>query len=258
MGIVKTVTNTIKNWWIPALVGAIFVLVGVTTFANPTDSFQGLALVFSLSFILVGIAEIVFAFSNREELEGWGWLLALGILTLLVGIMLTQNQNVSEQVLPFYISFLLLFRSIMGISQALDLRAQGVLDWGTVMLVSVLAMILSFIMLFNPPLASVSLVFWVGSIFILIGIVSLVIGFRLRRIKRTPQRLERKAKKAVKNVGENINNAVDDATEKASDLVEDASDAVQNAASRASDAIDDAADNLKDSIKNFGKNKGDS
>ncbi len=213
---------------------------------------------FSLSFILVGIAEIVFAFSNREEMQGWGWLLTLGIMTLLVGIMLTQNQAVSQEVLPFYISFLLLFRSIMGISTAIDLRQNGILDWGTVMLVSVLAMILSFIMLFNPRLAAVSIVFWTGAIFLLLGIVSIIFGFRLRKIKRTPQRLERQAKNAINELGDSISDTVDDVTDRASEMVDDVSDAVQNAAGKAADALDDAADNVKGAIKNFGKNKGDS
>ncbi len=251
MGIIKTITNTVKNWWIPALVGAIFVLVGVTTFANPSDSFSGLSLVFSLSFIVVGIAEVVFAFSNREELEGWGWLLTLGIMTLLVGVMLTQNQNVSAQVLPFYISFLLLFRSIMGISTALDLRSYGILDWGTVMLVSVLAMILSFIMLFNPQLAAVSIVFWTGSVFLLLGIVSIIFGFRLRKIKRTPQRLERKAKNAVEDLKENVSDTVNDLRDNVADVAENVSDNIK-------DAVDNAADNVKDTFKNIRNPKGDS
>ncbi len=248
MGIVKTITNTIKYWWVPALVGVIFVLVGVTTFANPSDSFQGLALVFSISFIITGLAESVFAFSNRETLEGWGWLLTLGVMTLLVGLMLTQNQNVSQEVLPFYISFLLLFRSIMGISKAIDLRSYGVLDWGTVMLISVLAMILSFILLFNPRLAAVSLVFWTGSIFLLIGIVSIIFGLRLRRLKRTPQRLERKAKHAMKDLRDNLSNKVDELREDVSDTVDNitdkASDAVDSLKDRASDIADDVSDAL--------------
>ncbi len=238
--IIETVSNTIKNWWIPALVGAIFVLVGVTTFAQPNDSFQGLSLVFSISFIVVGVLEIFFAFSNRESMEGWGWMLALGILTLLVGIMLTRNQEVSQTVLPIYVSFLILFRSIIGISTALDLKSVGEIEWGTVMLVSVLAMILSFIMLFNPELAAVSIVFWTGAIFLLIGIVSIVLGLRLRRIKRTPQRLQRQAKRAVNDLKDNV------------------SDTVDNIRDNVGDAVDDAADSVKGAINNFGKKKGDS
>ncbi len=238
--IIETVTNTIKNWWVPVLVGAIFILVGVTTFAQPNESFLGLALVFSISFIIIGVMEIFFSFSNREVIEGWGWLLALGILTLLVGIMLTQNQEVAQTTLPIYISFLLLFRSIMGISTSLDLKSYGILDWGTVMLISVLAMILSFIMLFNPQLAAVSIVFWTGAVFLLIGIASVIFGFRLRKIKRTPQRLKRKATNAVNNAKEEV------------------SDAVSNARDKVSGAIDNAKKNINDAGENLRNQAGDS
>ncbi len=253
--IIETVQNTIKNWWIPALVGVIFVLVGITTFGTPNEAFQGLSLVFSISFIVIGVLEIFFAFSNRETMEGWGWLLTLGILTLMVGILLTRNQEVAQTTLPIYVSFLILFRSILGISTAIDLKSAGDLEWGTIMLVSVLAMILSFIMLFNPELAAVSIVFWTGAIFLLVGIVSIVFGLRLRRIKRTPQRLQRQARNAVNDIRNKAADMVDDVRDGAQDAVDNVRDTAKNIADNVSDAVDNAADNIKDAAKNLGKNK---
>jgi len=35
---------------------------------------------FSWSFIVSGILEIIFALQNKNEVDGWGWYLTVGIL----------------------------------------------------------------------------------------------------------------------------------------------------------------------------------
>ncbi len=225
--VIESVSNTIKNWWIPALVGVLFIVIGISVFANPNEGFLGLSLVFSISLLVIGILEVIFSISNRKTMEGWVWLLTLGILTTIIGVLLLQNPDVSNALFPFYISFLLLFRSLMGISTALDLKSQGVLEWGTVMLISVLASILSMLMIFNPNFAGVTIVFWTAIVFILLGIFTLIFAFRLRRIKRTPQRIERDVKKGVKNAQKDIQKGmknVQDSVNKASDDLRDGLD----------------------------------
>ncbi|MFD1166733.1 DUF308 domain-containing protein [Sphingobacterium daejeonense] len=39
-----------------------------------------LSFVFSISFLFSGVMEIIFAFNNKNEIDGWGWYLAGGIL----------------------------------------------------------------------------------------------------------------------------------------------------------------------------------
>ncbi len=243
--VISTISNTIKNWWIPALVGVLFIVMGVSIFMNPNEAYEGLALVFSISLLAVGILEIIFSISNREVLQGWGWLLTLGILTAIVGVLLLQNPDVSNALFPFYISFLLLFRSLMGISTSLDMKSYGILDWGNVMLISVLAAILSMLMIFNPNFAGVAITFWTAIVFILLGVFSLLFGFRLRKIKRTPQRIERNVKNAVSDAQKDVKKGVKNLKNNLNDAVDNAKDNVNNAVNTAKDKLDDAADNLR-------------
>ncbi len=187
----KTINSTVKNWWLLLIVGIIFLGVGIYTMTSPQDSYVALALLFSISFIVAGILEIIFSISNRKVMENWGWALFIGIVTLVLGVLLFSNQDVTEAILPFYVGFLVLVRSVQGISYSLDMKSYGILDWGNVMVVSVLGAILSFILLFNPYFAGMTLVFWTGLVLILAGVAGIYFSFQLRRIKRTPERLSK-------------------------------------------------------------------
>lgn len=124
----KTVRNSIKYWYVSLLVGILFLIVEIYTFVTPLESYVALSVLFSVSFLASGVAEIIFSISNKNEIEGWGWNLAFGILTLITGVLLLMNPAISITTLPFYIGFLLMFRSIMGISYAIELKNYGVLN----------------------------------------------------------------------------------------------------------------------------------
>lgn len=187
----KTINNTIKNWWLLLIVGALFLGVGIYTMTTPQESYVALSILFSITFIVGGILEIIFSISNRKEMDNWGWALFMGIISLTVGVLLFSNPDVTEAILPFYVGFLVLFRSVQGISYSLDMKSYGILDWGNIMVVSVLGAIFSFILLFNPFFAGMTLVFWTGLVLILAGVAGIYFSFQLRKIKRTPQRLSK-------------------------------------------------------------------
>ena len=120
MNSLKTVRNSVKNWYILLIVGLIFLGTGIYCFVSPAGSFLALALMFGWSFLISGAIEIVFSISNRDELENWGWTLIFGILTFLVGMLLLARPEITMITLAFSLGFLVLFRSIGAISFALD------------------------------------------------------------------------------------------------------------------------------------------
>ncbi len=192
--IFKTVTNTINNWFIPLIVGLIFMGIGIACFFQPADAYLGLAFIFRLAFVIIGISEIVFAISNREEMKNWGWLLVFGILNLLIGILMFTYPEVSEQTLPFFIGFLVLFRSIMAISLSLDMKDDGILDWGNMMVLGVLGVLFSFLLIFNPVFAGMTAVFWTGIVLVFAGATSVYFAFQLRKVKRLPKKVSKDLK----------------------------------------------------------------
>ncbi len=174
--------KAIKRWYLMLIVGIIFLILGIWTITTPLSAYAALSTVFALGFIIIGITEIGFALDNRHQY--WGWSLALGILSALVGLLLLLNPAASMVTLPFYVGFTLLFRSISGMISAYEMKQYGILDWGILMLAAVLGLIFSFILLWNPVFAGINIVVWTAITFIVLGVYTIYFSFELRKLNK--------------------------------------------------------------------------
>lgn len=194
----KTVTNTVKHWYLPLIIGILFILLGAYIFSVPTESYVALSILFAVSFIVSGILEIVFSLQNSDELEGWGWYLAGGILDLIIGIILSLSPGLSMATLPFFVGFMLLFKSIQGLGVAFDLKHYGVMDWGYIAVTSVLGIIFSFMLVAYPVFAGISIVVFTALSFIFLGIQLISVSISLRKIKNYPNKVSRDLQDKIK------------------------------------------------------------
>ncbi|MBX2953155.1 MAG: DUF308 domain-containing protein [Leadbetterella sp.] len=198
----KTIRNTVKYWYVPAIIGVLFIVVGVSSFGTLEKTYLALASLFSYSFLFSGVLEIWFSVENRKELEGWGWYLASGILTLLIGILLIVHPALAAATLPLFVGFSLLFRAFQGLGFAFELRNYGILKWGNLAIVSILGIIFSFLLIANPIITGVSLVVLTSFAFIFVGINAIVLAFQLRKLKTLPGKLQNELKDKIENLKE--------------------------------------------------------
>ena len=70
--------------------GALTVVAGALTLKEPVTALATVTLLLAAHFVVAGIVERLAAFSARPE-RGWGWLLASGILSVLLGMMLWRQ-----------------------------------------------------------------------------------------------------------------------------------------------------------------------
>ena len=182
--LVKKVKSTVKHWYIPMVIGLLFIGLGIWTIFKPAESYLGLAILFTTAFIVGGLLEIIFAISNKDELDHWGWELANGILSFVIGIIMAMKPEISLTTLPFYVGFVIMFRSIMAISSSMELKKYGVMDWGNLMAMGILGLIFSFIMLWNPLFAGLSIVVWTGMAFITIGGYAIYFSTKLKKLHK--------------------------------------------------------------------------
>ena len=180
---VKTIKNVVKHWYLPLIIGILFLAVGVYTFTSPLETYLTLAILFSISYIFSGLSDIIFAFANRQELENWGWALAMGIVTFLVGILLYIHPEITMITLPFLVGFVMLFRSVSGIGFALDLKNYGGSSWGYLLTLGILGTFFSFFLLFNPLAAGMTLVVCTGLALLTIGVFHIFLALKLRKLK---------------------------------------------------------------------------
>ena len=200
----KSIKDAIKHWYIPLLVGLFFVVVSIVAFTSPVSSLLTLGILFSLSFLFGGISEVVFSVANRHQLDNWGWSLAFGIITFIVGILLLINPALSVTTLSFYVGFVVLFRSIGAIGFAVDVKKYGSPNWGWLLAFGILGTIFSFILLWNPLFAGFSAVILVGLSFFFAGLFSIYFAFQLRKLYKSSKKLSSKLKKRFDELAEDI------------------------------------------------------
>ena len=205
----KAVRRTINNWYLPLLAGVVLIAVGIWTFMNPEDTYVALAFVFSLSFIIMGLFESIFSITNRDIIDNWGWHLVLGLITLAVGILMIINPEISQITLPFYIGFVVLFRSIWAIGVAIDMRSYRILSWGNVMLLGVLGTLLGFMLIWNPIFAGLSAVVITGLAFIVGGLINIVISMRLKKLHDLPKRISNELMAKYNEVEDEVKKAME-------------------------------------------------
>jgi uncharacterized membrane protein HdeD (DUF308 family) len=201
---IKTVKSSIKHWYLPLIIGVVFIILGIYTMMSPITAFLALTIFFSLSFLFSGLSEIIFAISNKDEIESWGWTLALGIMTALIGLLLIMNPALSAVTLTLYIGFIVLFRSIAAVSHSMDLKKYGIKDWTSLMALGVLGIIFSFILLWNPAFAGMTAVIWIGIALILLGAFNVFLSLKLKKLKDFPDKIPAELKERLRKVKEEI------------------------------------------------------
>lgn len=179
----KTIKNSVKHWYIPLIVGILLILLGFFTISTPLASYLALAMFFTWSFLISGILEIIFAVQNKNEIESWGWYLTGGIIHTLFGVLLLVNPLLSAATLSFIVGFYALFKSMQLMSFSFDLKSYGSKKWGWMTAWAVLGLIFSFILIWNPAFAGLSLVIWTGLAITAVGFAACFLAFQLKGIK---------------------------------------------------------------------------
>lgn len=205
----KSIKNTIKHWYIPAIIGTLFILLGIYLFTTPLTTYLTLTMLFSLSFLFSGILELVFAIQNKNEIEGWGWYLTGGIFDILLGIVLVVIPAIAATTLPIFIGIALLFRSIQGLGFSFELRHYGLKQYWHLSLLSIFGIVLSFLIISNPIVTGMSLAIIIALTFILAGIAGIILAVQLKKLKSIPNKLSKELKDKIEDLKEEYYEFID-------------------------------------------------
>jgi uncharacterized membrane protein HdeD (DUF308 family) len=181
--VLETVGNSIKNWWWFLVKGLLLIAAGIAIFARPADGYVGLSILFTVVIITSGIAQIIFATSNKAILKGWGWTLTSGILDLAIGIYLAMYPLVTMATLPFFVGFWLIFKSFYLMGASFDLSDLGLSGWGWMLFGGFLVLLAGFYIIYYPVAGALYIVAVSGTAFILAGILYSILSFKLKDIK---------------------------------------------------------------------------
>ncbi len=203
----KSLRTPVKHWYLLLILGIIFIATGIYTFAQPAESLLAISLLFTISFLIGGLFEIIYAVSNRHHIHNWGWSLANGIITALIGVLMATSPALSLTTLMLYVAFTVLFRSFNAISTGRDLKGYGS-NANFLIFAGVLGVLFSFILMWNPVFAGMSMVIWIGMALIMAGICAIYLSLQLKGLHKKFEKVSHEAKDRFDHASKEMHDAL--------------------------------------------------
>ena len=177
--------QAVRYWWLLLAGGVILFLIGVVVFAFPVQSYVGMAVLFGWLMLLTGVVETIVAVRNTHYVTGRGWMLAWGVIEIVLGLILVFNVALSSATLPVVLGFWLLMRGFSAVGLGGDMRAVGIRGAGWTILCGSLLLLCALGILFQPLVfGSTAVVVWVGLSLLLAGASAALLGLQLRTAHR--------------------------------------------------------------------------
>ncbi len=173
--------QSVREWWISLVAGIIYVITGALVFLYPLESYVALTNLFIIGFGIIGLLGLYYAVSNRKQLQHWEWTLVTALIDLAIAFLLLTNQEMTLRILPLYVGFVLLFRSIVGIGFSTYLAHYKVRNWWIVLILSILGVIFSLLMIWNPEFGILTLILYTGAALLATGFAQIGVAYELRR-----------------------------------------------------------------------------
>ena len=155
--------QAIRYWWLLLLTGIALFIIGLVVFLYPAQSYLGMSLLFGWLMLISGILEVVLSSVNKHFITGRGWMLAGGIIEIVLGIILIFNVALSAATLPIFLGFWLMLRAFGAIGLGSDMGAMQIAGSGWTIFSGILLLLCSLWILFQPLVFGTTAVI-VGSI----------------------------------------------------------------------------------------------
>ncbi len=181
------VSRFVKSvWWLVLLRGIFAIILGILAFIWPVATAVAFVWVFAFYAVIDGIVNIVQAVSARKTDPRWVWLLTIGIVGVIAGVVVmifpAAAGALALLVLLWIVAVWAIMSGIFGIPAAASIASGGAKVLGIVFSVlSILFGILLAILLFTTPQSAlIGLIYVLGAYAVLAGLVLVIIAFQAR------------------------------------------------------------------------------
>ncbi len=165
-------------WWVVLVEGIFALIFGLLLITAPGSTSLFLVTVLGFYWLIRGIFSIIEIFIPNTGTH-WGWLLFMGILGIIAGMVVLRNLGYATVLVgTFIIVFLAVDALIMGIMGLIRAFTGG--GWGPGIL-GILTIIIAILLFTNVFGAVLALPIVIGAILIVGGIVAIFFSFRIRR-----------------------------------------------------------------------------
>jgi uncharacterized membrane protein HdeD (DUF308 family) len=170
-----------RAWWVFLIGGIASVVFGTLAFVNPGAAWLVLSMFFAAWVLVDGAVNIWGALSNRDK-DGWWAILLLGVAGVLAGGYALLNPPVSMMVFVYVVAFIAMFIGITSLYLGWRIRREIPNEW-ILYLSGALSVLFALLILFNPEVGGLSVVYLIASWAIVIGVLRIWFATRVRKLR---------------------------------------------------------------------------
>lgn len=171
-----------RNWWALELRGALTLAFGLLALFLPGITLEALVLVFGIYALAEGLVLIAMSF-NRANAEHWWITLLQGLAGVGAGIVTFLWPGITAVALLAIIAVWALVTGVLEIAGAIRLRKEIRGEW-LLILSGVLSLVFAFVLLANPAVGALAIVWLIGLYAVAFGILQMLLGARVHRMIR--------------------------------------------------------------------------
>ena len=172
-----------RHWWVLLLRGIIAILFGVMAWVWPGLSIVTLVLLFGIFVFADGALGLWTAITGPKGMEH-RWVMALwGLAGLATGVLAVFAPGLVATSVVLLIGAWAIVTGIAEIIAAIQLRKEIQGEW-MLILAGVLSVAFGLLFVFRPGTGALSLVWLIGLFAVLVGILFIVLAFKVRSVHR--------------------------------------------------------------------------
>ena len=171
--------DIVDGWWSFALRGTLALLFGIGALSYPGLTLLILIIFFGIYALIDGITAILMALGEKK----WPVYVAIGVISMLAGLVAIARPGATALALLFVIGVWAMVKGIGEIVAAIQLRKEIEGEW-VLALSGVLSILFGLFVLARPGAGALALVWLIALYAFAHGILDLLLGFKLRRMKK--------------------------------------------------------------------------
>ncbi len=170
----------IDDWWLFAVRGALAILFGLTALVWPEITLLALVFLFGAYALVDGILAVVMGMAGTDSIR-W-WTVLWGLVSVAAGIGVFLWPGITALVLVYLIAGWAILTGATEIAAAIAWRREMQNEW-LLIVAGILSVLAGIALAVFPGAGALSLVWLIGALAIVAGVLLIVVAFRLRELR---------------------------------------------------------------------------
>jgi uncharacterized membrane protein HdeD (DUF308 family) len=169
-------------WWVFLLRGVLALLFGILCFVAPGITLAVLVLLYGAYSLADGVVACIAAFARRPPGAGFPWMvLLIGLAGIGAGVVTFMYPGLTALLLLYFIAAWHVVRGLFEIAVAIQLRKE-IQGEGWLIAGGVLSVVFGLLLFVSPGTGALALLWMIGLFAVLLGVILIALGFRLKSL----------------------------------------------------------------------------